>query len=526
MAGTRSSSSEYPAPAIPADSGLVCSPPGTPALSQSPTMFCANRQNRPRTVPSMDGRCLRCYSSDGAERLETRDPARLPLDRLTRLNQQVQVSEHLREGQVGLRDSDVAPHLQRDLIGAQSLAVEDLQHAGSAPAMHAQPLVDQLDVLEDRIAVTGQDETRRQLARGPERIDVLKERPRPRFRGARQRTGHQRVGRDPPEQMVARDQDLPLLVPQDGVRRAVPGPVEDAERPVAPGELLTVTQSDGHVPARAERAERGGQRAEHRGQIAGHPVAAHDRLRELVVGRGAARKALQVGGEQVKRGHLRPRTPGQDLEQAEVIHVLVGQHDQLEVLDPAAMCREGTLQVVERLAGVRPGVDQRERLVLDQIAIDSTHEERGGEGNPVDAGPFGQRQRIVGARGAPIRRRHERITASTSSRRRSMSSRERSDSRHRRSSGSVLDGRTLKCQSSYSTESPSRRYWCPSEYLEASSSILASPSDTSELISPEMKYLDRYCSSSSDIRRPRLESSSRMSSAGTLPESAQKKSWK
>ena len=107
-----------------------------------------------------------------------------------------------------------------------------------------------------------------------------------------------------------------------------------------------------------------------------------------------------------------------------------------------------------------------------------------------------------------------------------MSSGETSDSRHRRSSGSVLDGRTLKCQSSYSTERPSRRYWCPSSYFEASSSILASPSETSELISPEMKYFDRYGSSSSEIRLPRLERSSRMSSAGTVPESAQKKSWK
>ena len=42
----------------------------------------------------------------------------------------------------------------------------------------------------------------------------------------------------------------------------------------------------------------------------------------------------------------------------------------------------------------------------------------------------------------------ERISASTSSRRRSMSAGETSDSRHRRSSGSVFEERTLKCQSS------------------------------------------------------------------------------
>ncbi len=48
----------------------------------------------------------------------------------------------------------------------------------------------------------------------------------------------------------------------------------------------------------------------------------------------------------------------------------------------------------------------------------------------------------------PGGRHPERITSSTSSRRRSMSASDTSDSRLRRSSGSVLDERTLKCQSS------------------------------------------------------------------------------
>ena len=50
---------------------------------------------------------------------------------------------------------------------------------------------------------------------------------------------------------------------------------------------------------------------------------------------------------------------------------------------------------------------------------------------------------------------HERSTSITSSRLRSMSSSERA-SRFRRSSGSVFDGRTFRCQSSASIEMPSR----------------------------------------------------------------------
>ena len=56
---------------------------------------------------------------------------------------------------------------------------------------------------------------------------------------------------------------------------------------------------------------------------------------------------------------------------------------------------------------------------------------------------------------------YARMTASTSSRFRSISSCERA-SRLRRSSGSVFDGRTLKCQSSASTETPSRCETSPS----------------------------------------------------------------
>src|SRR5262249_32166046 len=40
-------------------------------------------------------------------------------------------------------------------------------------------------------------------------------------------------------------------------------------------------------------------------------------------------------------------------------------------------------------------------------------------------------------------------------------------SRLRRSSGSVFDGRTLKCQSAYSTDRPSSLYWWPSAYFAA-----------------------------------------------------------
>ena len=86
-----------------------------------------------------------------------------------------------------------------------------------------------------------------------------------------------------------------------------------------------------------------------------------------------------------------------------------------------------------------PGVDERERLVLDQVAVDAADRERRRDRQAVDAGLGGGGEGVVA---------HARISASTSSRFSSMWSGETSDSRFSRSSGSVFDGRTLKCQSS------------------------------------------------------------------------------
>jgi hypothetical protein len=87
----------------------------------------------------------------------------------------------------------------------------------------------------------------------------------------------------------------------------------------------------------------------------------------------------------VERGDLRARAPRENLEQPEMIHVLMREHDQLELFDRAAVRSQRALQLVERLAGVGTRIEQRQRLVLDQVAVDATDEERSGEGQPVDA---------------------------------------------------------------------------------------------------------------------------------------------
>ncbi len=205
-------------------------------------------------------------------------------------------------------------------------------------------------------------------------------------------------------------------------------------------------------------------------------MAQHDARREAVVELGLRAEVAQAAAEALQRRHLRAGAPREDRGEADVVDVLVGEHQQLQVLDRVPARGERLFELVERLRGVGPGVDQRERVVLDQVGVDAADREGGGNREAVDPLRRGALQRCLlplrvwpsrlDSRRAPSPARpseefsprllwtrmrpaaHERISASTSSRRRSISSWERSDSRQRRSSGSVLEGRTLKCQSS------------------------------------------------------------------------------
>ena len=237
----------------------------------------------------------------------------------------------------------------------------------------------------------------------------------------------QRVGGDVADQVVAADHLAGRAVVEQRVARRVPRAVQHLHRPVRERQLTAVGQPRRDLGRPAPRAERARHRAQRGDDVARDPVAQHQRLGELVVALGVGREVLDHGGEQVERADLGVRAPGEDVDQPEVVDVLVRDDDPLEVLDAVPVLGQRALELVERLARVRADVDQRQRLVLDQVAVDPPDHERRRDGQRVD---------------------HERMRPSTSSRLASMSSWETSDSRVRRSSGSVFEGRTLKCQSS------------------------------------------------------------------------------
>ena len=99
-----------------------------------------------------------------------------------------------------------------------------------------------------------------------------------------------------------------------------------------------------------------------------------------------------------------PRRPsgGRGSPAARVVHVLMGEDDQLQVLDPSAERIERPLELVQRLARVRAGVDQRQRIVLDQVAVDPSDQERRRDGDAVDAGAAPRVRRLLGVGAAEL----------------------------------------------------------------------------------------------------------------------------
>jgi hypothetical protein len=86
--------------------------------------------------------------------------------------------------------------------------------------------------------------------------------------------------------------------------------------------------------------------------------------------------------------------------QAQVVDVLVGHDDQVDVLERVAERVDAALQHVERGGRVGTGVDERERVILDQVDVDPTDREGRGDGKAVDTRGGRRRIRVLCALGA------------------------------------------------------------------------------------------------------------------------------
>ena len=151
----------------------------------------------------------------------------------------------------------------------------------------------------------------------------------------------------------------------------------DLEGAVAKLQSLAVRERPGDA-RRPPTAKAGRDTAQRGDQVLGDAVPQHQPGGERVVALGVSPVALDEGHDDVDRRHVGAGARREDVDQAEVVDVLMGDHDQLEVLDGVAEALELVLELVERLAGVRPGVDQGQRPILDQVTVDPADGERRG----------------------------------------------------------------------------------------------------------------------------------------------------
>ena len=112
----------------------------------------------------------------------------------------------------------------------------------------------------------------------------------------------------------------------------------------------------------------------------------HHVVGEVVIRLGLDRVVLDERDGHVEGGHIGPRARRDERHQAEVVDVLVAEDHEPDVLERVSQPCDPALELVERGTRIRPGVDERERLVLDQVDVDAPDRERGRDREPVDTG--------------------------------------------------------------------------------------------------------------------------------------------
>jgi hypothetical protein len=98
-------------------------------------------------------------------------------------------------------------------------------------------------------------------------------------------------------------------------------------------------------------------------------VAAQERRGERVLGVERGRVARHPAGQRVERAQLSAAALDQRPRKPAVVDVLMRDDDALEILDAMPEGREPRLQIGERGRRALPGVDQRQRVVLDQVDV-------------------------------------------------------------------------------------------------------------------------------------------------------------
>ena len=209
------------------------------------------------------------------------------------------------------------------------------------------------------------------------------------------------------DQVVGGDQDRALRVPEDGVRRAVAGPVQGLERAVAEA-ASSSPSSSGWVTSACEP----------------QPRKLRETLRSATAtSSGMPLRSISSTANRSSRSASSPKLASRSAATPIAATSAPECSTMISTRPRWSMCwwvrmtssrssiecprvGELALQLVERLARVRAGVDQGQRLVLEQVAVDPADRERGRDPQAVDAGQRGLLERLLGGqRSRPDQRR-------------------------------------------------------------------------------------------------------------------------
>ena len=263
-------------------------------------------------------------------------------------------------------------------------------------AVEGEALVDQRAVVGDRLAMTGEEDACGQLPRLPQRLDVGHQRVRA-ARRSRRAAGRCRGF----EEMCAIRWSAQMRISRSASQKSVsdglcPGRCctsSDRSRSFSCSPSWSGRVTFAFAPQARKLRET---RAQRHHDVLRDSVAEHQRGGELVVALDVVSEVLDERHDDVDRRDVRARSVGDDLDQPQVVDVLVGQDDQLDVGDRPPQVRQLVLQLVERLARVGPGVDEGQRLVLDQVAVDAADGERRRDLQAMDAGLARMLERLLG----------------------------------------------------------------------------------------------------------------------------------
>ena len=180
-----------------------------------------------------------------------------------------------------------------------------------------------------------------------------------------------------------------------------PGRKRDLEGAVAQFDAVAVVKHPRDLHSRAPGAEGPRDGLERRRHVLADAVAEHHVPGEIVLGLGLDGEVLDELHRGVDRGDLGAGVRRHERHEPEMVDVLVGEQHELDVLERVAQIRDSALEHVERGAGVGAGIDQRERVVLDQVDVHAPDREGRGDREPVDAG--GGRGRVGVAHDGEVR---------------------------------------------------------------------------------------------------------------------------